>query len=521
MNSKLFANNPNAADTTNAAGGRAYALSHQMALLQYAVTGTFNDTFYTGAEAQLNDVLKFAQACDSQWIARVAIYARQYGFMKDAPAFLVAFLSTRPEKELFNFTFDAVIDNVGMARTFVQMMRSGVVGRKSLGSTPKKAVARLLNTLSGDKVFFQCAGTSPSIEDVLRLTHAKPRDAEHDALFGYLLGKDYLWENLPSTVKAFEDYKSGRSTEVPHVDFRRLTALQLTTEQWRAIGRQMTWNQLRLNLNTLARHDAFDTEFTQYVATRLRDVEAIKRQKVLPFAVYNALSNLDAKVPPSVRSALGFCLDQSLYNAPELTEPTLILTDSSGSMTTAITGNRGSATSSLQCVGAAAMFAASLLKRNPDNVTVIPFDTVLHPVKLNPRDSLESITRDLTRNGGGTDCSCGIRWALHSAKWKNILIISDNESWYDGVRGGGSYSYYHQPKATAMANVWAEYRRKVPNAKLICWDLSPNATIQAKNDASVLNIGGFTESAYELVRDWYNNSDRDLFFQRVNAIPLR
>jgi 60 kDa SS-A/Ro ribonucleoprotein len=521
MNKQLFSTTPvvPVADTRNETGGRAYSMTDEMALLQYAVTGVFNDTFYSTAETQLKNVQAFADKCSTEWIARVAIYARQNGFMKDMPAYLVAYLSNRPEKDIFNFTFDAVIDNIGMTRTFVQMIRSGAVGRKSMGTSPKKAVARLLNKLNGDKVFFQCAGNDPSIADVLRLVHPKPVDAEHDALFGYLLEKDYQFANLPATVRGFEDFKTGRSTEIPRVDFRRLTALTLTDKQWIDVGRTMTWNQLRMNLNTLGRHNCFnDRDFTKYVAERLADAEAVKRQKVLPFAVYNAIQNVDASVPNSVREALGFCLDKSLLNAPELKENTLVLVDSSGSMQSAITGSRPSATSTMNCVTAASYFAASLLKRNPDTVTVIPFDTSVHAINVNSRDSVESITKQLARSGGGTDIACGIRWATaQGAKWKNILIISDNQSWFDGSARGS----YYNPGATGTTQEWQNYRAKRKDAKIVCWDIQPIATTQLKNDRSVLNIGGFTESAYDLVGNWFSSNTRDQWRAVVNAIPVR
>lgn len=520
MNRQLFTAPAVAvANTTNEAHGRAYTMTNDMAVLQLAVTGTFNDTYYTEAKTQLDEMKKLVDACSTEWLARVAIYSRQHGFMKDMPAYLTAYLSTRPEKDIFNYTFDRVIDNVGMARTFVQMLRSGTVGRKSMGTSPKNAVSRLLNRLGGDKVFFQCAGTEPSIKDVLRLTHPKPANAEMDALFGYLLEKDHQFEALPSTVRAFEDFKASRITEVPHVDFRRLTALTLTPEQWIGVGRQMTWNQLRMNLNTLARHGCFsDQEFVKYADSRIRDVEAVKRQKVLPFALYSAIQNADAGVPNSIKEALGFCLDQSLLNAPELAENTLILTDSSGSMSSPVTGYRPGQTS-MTCVTAASYFAASLLKRNPNRVTVIPFDTAVHPVPLNPRDSVESITRALARGGGGTDVACGIMYALtQGAKWKNILIISDNESWFDGTARG---TYAYRNGSTGTAGAWDNYKKAHKGAKLVCWDIAPTMTTQVKNDRSVLNIGGFTESAYDLVGNWFSTNTEDSWRKLVNEIPVR
>ena len=59
---------------------------------------------------------------------------------------------------------------------------------------------------------------------------------------------------------------------------------------------------------------------------------------------------------------------------PELPGPVVIGLDVSGSMQSPVTGHRGrGATSKMRCVDVAALFAAAILRRNPDSV-VIPFD---------------------------------------------------------------------------------------------------------------------------------------------------
>lgn len=515
MNTSLFVSatpssrTPNA---TNDAGGRAYAMSIEHTLAQMSVTGCLNDTYYVTAETQLNKLKEFCDKCSTEWIARVAIYARQFGFMKDVPTFLVAYLSNRPEKALFNFAFDKVIDNVSMARNFCQIIRSGAVGRKSMGTSPKRAVARLFNRLGANRVFYQALGNEPSIEDVIKLCHPKPGNAEMDALYGYLLGKEYRTEHLASDIVAFEKFKANGGT-IPHCDFRRLTALNLTDTQWTLIGYGMTWNQLRMNLNTLARHNCYNEAFTAYVVAKLKDPEAIQRAKVLPFAIYNAIEHLDASVPNSVKLALGWCLDASLMNAPTFDGKTLVLVDGSGSMGCAITGRCGGATSTLTCNAAASYFAGSLFKRNPDNVAVGIFDTAAKMIHLNPRDSIESIINSITTLGGGTDTACGIRLAQTNPQYDNILMISDNESWFDGCNGG-------YRNTTATAKEWAKYRALHPGAKLVCWDIVPNGTIQVKNDKSIMNIGGFTETAYDLCASWFNTASADAFRTAINAIPL-
>ncbi len=84
-NKSLFASHKAAlrTDTVNHAGGAAYKLSDRQTLAQLAATGCLNQTFYASAETQLDELLAAAAAVDPDFLAKTAIYARQYGHMKD------------------------------------------------------------------------------------------------------------------------------------------------------------------------------------------------------------------------------------------------------------------------------------------------------------------------------------------------------------------------------------------------------------------------------------------------------
>ena len=73
-------------DAVNDAGGAAYAYGPEAKLAQLAATGTLSDGYYSGADAQLADVLAAAQAVSPDFVAKAAVYARKSGAMKDMPA---------------------------------------------------------------------------------------------------------------------------------------------------------------------------------------------------------------------------------------------------------------------------------------------------------------------------------------------------------------------------------------------------------------------------------------------------
>ena len=125
----------------------AYALTPRHRLAQYAATGCLNSTFYASAEAQLATVRELCQAVEPAFIAQTAVYCRERGYMKDMPALLVAMLAGQGAAQCAP-AFQRVINNGKMLRNFVQIMRSGAVGRKSLGTRPKKLVQAWLNRAS-------------------------------------------------------------------------------------------------------------------------------------------------------------------------------------------------------------------------------------------------------------------------------------------------------------------------------------------------------------------------------------
>ncbi len=247
------------ATALNHEGASAYALAPKHALAQYAATGCLSNTFYAGAGEQLRTVLALAKELDAMFIAKTAIYARTQASMKDMPALLLAILSTK-NPALLKAVFPRVVDNGRMVRNFVQILRSGVTGRKSLGSAPKRLVEHWLNTASEQKLLDAAVGADPSLRDILRMVHPKPVDSMREALFGWALDKEYAVEALPKGLQQLIAYRSDRSRGVPAVPFQMLTALELSREAWAEVALKSGWQMVRMNLNTFARHGVFEIE---------------------------------------------------------------------------------------------------------------------------------------------------------------------------------------------------------------------------------------------------------------------
>jgi 60 kDa SS-A/Ro ribonucleoprotein len=503
-------------DAVNSENAPAYALAPKQALAQYAATGCFGRTFYAAADEQLTRVLELCEAIasqgESEFVARVAIYSRTQSFMKDMPALLCAWLSAR-DPRLHETVFARVIDNARMLRTYVQILRSGVVGRKSLGSAPKRLVREWLASRDEEALFSSSAGQSPSLSDIVKMVHPKPASPKREAFYGYMLGRSYDANALPKLVMQFEQFKAGEASDVPDLPFLLLSALPLSQKDWVSIAKNASWQTTRMNLNTFARHGVFEAHgLADLIAARLRDAGEIARARVFPYQLLTAYRNCDAAVPQEVRNALQDAMELAMANVPSIVGDVVVCPDVSGSMKSPVTGYRAGSTTSVQCIDVAALVAASVLRKNPA-ATVLPFEQAVVSVDLNSRDSVMTNAGQLASiGGGGTNCSAPVRLLnQRKAKADLVLFISDNESWVDRRRGRG----------TALLAEWSEFRQRNPKARLVCLDVQPNQTTQAAERADILNIGGFSDQVFEVISAFASGQlEADHWIARIEAVEV-
>lgn len=501
-------------DTHNEAGGIAYTLTPKQQLAQLAATGCLNNTFYADAQSQLDQVLKLAESLDAEFIAKTAVYARQKGFMKDMPALLLAVLAQKDVNMLAR-VFDQVVDNGKMLRNFAQIIRSGAVGRKSFGNRPKKLMQTWLLTATEKQLLNAAVGNSPSLADVVKMVHPKPREAWRAAWFAWLIGKPYDREALSPITRAFEDYKQSREGELPNVPFQMLTALDLNCGDWAQIARNGSWQQVRQNLNTFLRHEVFaKSKNIKMVAEKLRDETAIARARVLPYQLLTAYQATSNQMPSEIREALQDAMETAVQNVPVIQGKVVVCPDVSGSMHSSVTGYRGSTTSKTRCIDIAALVSAAMLRTNPQ-ARVIPFEQITVNVQLNPRDSIMTNAEKLANvGGGGTACSAPLAMLnREKADVDLVVIVSDNESWADDSQGWGS--------TTSLMKEWDILKRRCPEAKLVCLDIQPYTKAQARNRHDILNIGGFSDQVFSLIGSFAERGmGTDFWVEEIEKTPL-
>ena len=494
-----------ATDTRNFAGGRAYQLTPKQALAQYAATGCMNSTFYADAASQMDTIIALAPQVEPEFLARLALYARSQAHMKDVPALLVALLSVL-SPGLMAEVFDRVIDSPKMLRNFVQIIRSGRVGRKSLGSLPKRVVQQWLEQRSDEQLFRGSIGAKPSLADIIKMVHPKPSSASRSALFAAVIGQPHDENALPELVQSFNAFRAGVAAApalpLPDVPMDMLTDLPLTREHWKDLAARVSWQALRMNLNTFARHGVFESlAATKLVASRLKSPSEIASARVLPYQLMSAFTNVDPSMPVMITNALQEAMEIAITNVPGIDGKVWVLPDISGSMHAPVTGHRKGSTTKVRCIDVAALVAAALVRKNPE-AGVLPFASDVVPVAINPHDSVMTNAKQLASlPSGGTNCSAPLHY-LNKRKMKGDLVIfvSDNESWMDdGVSGSIA-------RGTETMKQWEIFKANNPQAKLVCLDLQPNATTQASSRADVLNVGGFSDAVFQVISQFSTSS---------------
>lgn len=502
----------NSVTTKNSEGFVAYFVGDKAALAQLAVTGCLQSTYYVKKQDQIKNILDLCGKVPDEYVAKLAIYSRKKGLLKDMPALLLAILSKR-NPNLLNKVFPVVADSPAIVKNFVKHIRSGITGRKSLGNRPKVLVQKYLTNLSPEQLFRTDIGNDPSIKDLINLVHPKATSEEQNAMFGYILGRDVNTKFLPQEVNQFEAFKRDTTVTLPKVPFQLLTALSLTEDHWKSIAENMTWNQTIKNLNTMKRHNVFsDKTLVTKVAAKIANKNLVQKSNTMPYEVFTTYLNA-VDMPKEIKEALLIASNYSLENIPSFKGRAIVGVDVSGSMTYPVTGKDDKKPESkMTNIDVAALIAASFVKKNK-NSQIIPFCTMTHDFEFSQSEDLLVLSEKLSRfRGGGTDCSLPVAYAnANKINADIMLVISDNEANVSG----------YNSRTTALSQQWEIFKQNNPFAKMVCINISPNIHAQIQQQKDVLNVGGFNDAVFEVMENFLEvGSEQDSWAKQVDDIQL-
>lgn len=514
----------------NASGGRAFKLSSEEGLAKIICVGILGDKMALVDEKTMIDAIKeHLDSSREEFVAKLAIYAKKEAKMKDVSAYLLAYLASIHSK-YGPVVFSEIISDISMLKKFMKFVRDGKTSRKSFGSTYKNLIRNWLESRSDLQLFRESVGNDPSLEDIIRMVHPKPKSQSRDALYSYFLG-NISNKNVSTSEKGhflpqeIKDYLvfcqnpiayGGDDGKIPNTNIMMVMSHSLSPKQWESVAMQMTFNQLIKNLSVLIDRDVFsNNDVLLHVYQKLSSPEEATKSNQLPYTIAMAINQIRLKANGNSRyfytqqvygdvyqlliDGLENALRNSFKNVPTFDANIALCIDVSGSMQDLI-----SSKSIATYLDAASVLALSFLTKNP-KTTILPFCTRVHDkhgIDANKSFS-ENVQILKSFAGGGTYCSAPINYIIKTAHndepYDLIIMISDNQSWEQLHRSASNN--------TPVQKEFDKYKKINPNVKLVNIDISPYANSQAKSSDSIMLVSGFNDSIFKALKDYLPNSE--------------
>lgn len=396
-----------------------------------------------------------------------------------------------------------------------------VTHMRGWGSALRKAIGRWFLNMPVDKLCLQAVKyynrKGWTLRDLLRLSHPVVQDDKTIALIDWIVHPDKE-ETIILARKLFPLLEGKYAVQQLSVLERRSLATANLIKEYNlpfealpteSLNSKEVWDALLINMpmtamirnlakmSVVGTLDPYTIETNKLVIDRLTDRDQLKAARIHPFQLLIALhtyaqgrgvlGSLTWTPVRPILEALNDAFDKSFVNVTPTNKRILIGIDVSGSMTASCIGSPV-----LNCKSAAAAIATLLIRTEP-NTHLTAFDTVLYEVPVTNKDSLSYITNLLSRNGGGTNLSLTVQYALHHKHVVDaIIIVTDNEGWA-GNR--------HAEQALT------EYRRTInPKVKLIVIAMASNhGSIANPQDKLSFDICGFDANIPAIISEILND----------------
>lgn len=305
---------------------------------------------------------------------------------------------------------------------------------RSLPAAVKRGVADAARHLYTEKAALKYDGKGNAwrMADVIQLAHVKPTTPSQERLFKYLLDRRYGATGSDTSGLAFIENRQHLES-VPDDD-RRKMLLNLSAgetwewlsgwlpggmdaEAWEAVIPHMGYMALLRNLRNFDMVGV-SAETKSKVIARLTDPEQVANSRQFPYRFYSAYANTGSL---TWAAALELALELSTQNVPAIPGRTLVLTDTSASMTQPV-----SARSNVCHYEIAALFAATVAKAS-EGVRLVSWADTHSIVPFNKGDSVlltvATVKHRIGRDGHGTR----LMQALEAFRggFDRVVIFSD------------------------------------------------------------------------------------------------
>lgn len=497
----------------NNAGGFTFTLDQWGMLDRFLMLGSESNGYYVGAKETTAKSFTNVKACIKADGVRVVNRALEYSLAgrapKNDPAVVVIALAAVFGDEATQAAAYEALPKIARTGTWLFQFVSILDSMGKWNAAAKRGVARWYTSKDMDKLALQLlkyqSRNGWAHRDVLRLAHVKPSSEVQSNLFRYAV-KGELPEgaSVPQLLVDFEYLKRAddKSTVLRLVEGNDALTWEMVPTQFLkdkdvlfALMKNMGLTAVIRKLGALSAHGVIGplSEGTKLVISKLSDVEQLRKQRVHPITLLQALKQYQAgagakgSLTWTASQRVVDALNDAFYAAFDTQEKTtdnyLVGVDCSGSMF----GANVNGSPNLTAADVAAVMALAVVKNQP-NYWIGGFNTKMGELKISPSMRLDKVLEVMRRfSWGGTDCALPMLHASqHGMSVDKFVTITDNETWAGRI----------QP-----VQALRDYRKKF-NAQAKCVVIGTSVsefTIADPKDAGMLDIAGFDSAAPQLI----------------------
>lgn len=487
------------ARTINHQGGVGFLRDEKTELFLTAVSSLNEDTFYESAQDRRGRIAELIKvtSVDTEWTLGLVGWLRKEAGLRTIPSIIAAHaVKARLDKGINGSNRAIISAALGRMDENAEILAYWLetFGR-TIPSAVKRGVAdsflRGLNQGSYLKWRGKASRGAVSLADVINLTHPKPQTEEQARLLKLIvdeaygnetdlhgldtiafrdgilkLEKDALIKVLSDPNKADEIIREGSLThEVIAGAIGKIPA-----EVWENLIPHMGYKALRMNLRRI--HEAGVSDDTiDAITARLKDAEVIRKSNPMPIEFLAAYRNAPLDFAPAIQRAANY----SLENVPVLKGRTLILVDTSGSMSYDKLSERGTITR----LEAARVFGAALAIRAEDP-TLVSFSTTSEVIPVKGKDLLR-VSDSITNLNYGTDTHGAID--RHYSDHDRVIVITDEQP---------GYSYWGSRSGDVFNNI-------PENVPTFTWNLAGYRTGHSEIKVNRYTFGGLTDKGFQMI----------------------
>jgi 60 kDa SS-A/Ro ribonucleoprotein len=486
-----------AATTKNYEGAKAFKMGPELELYTAVATAGLNDQFYEATDEKMIRLRELIASNDDEFVARLAVYAREQMYMRSIPLVLVVEMAKQHKGDgLVSRVATRVIqraDEITELLSYYTMAnyRAGVKQLNKLSKQLQKGLSEAFNKFDEYQFAKYNRDTRVKLKDALFLVHPKAKDEAQQLLFDKIAKDEmqapYTWEVELSAL-------GQKNYDTPELKQAALKA------KWEELifSNKMGYMATLRNLRNLLEAD-ISKEALDKVCIYLGNATAVAKCKQLPFrflSAYRELKELKNGRVSKVLDALETAAMQSAANIAGYDENTrvVIAADVSGSMQIPI-----SAKSKVQNFDIGLMLAMLLQTRCENVITGMFGDTwkVINVSKKNILSNVQEFYRREGEVGYSTNGYLVIKDLLQSGiAADKVMLFTDCQLWNSNSRG------------ETISGLWAHYKKKVPGAKLYLFDLAGygNTPVNVMS-GDVYLIAGWSDKIFNVLRALESGTD--------------